>query len=57
MKKEFKAPIVETKVLSTRNSIMDIGESGNMGTKSAILLKDDEKTNAEFKQWKGFGNK
>ena len=56
MKKEFKAPIVETKVLSTRNSIMDIGESGNMGTKGTALV-DDGKTNEQFKQWKGFGNK
>ena len=57
MKKEFKAPIVETKVLSTQEDIMDsvieLAKSGNQGEKYGNVLED---TNKGYNQWKGFNN-
>ena len=57
MKKEFKAPIVETKVLSTREDIMDsvieLAKSGNQGEKYGNVLED---ANKGYNQWKGFNN-
>ena len=51
MKREFKAPVVETKVLSTVNSIMDGGillssNAGTTGLKEVTVSLDD------YKQWK-----
>ena len=55
MKKEFKAPIVETKELHTVNNVMlDLSISGGQASASANTLTDDGKVNADFKQWKGF---
>ena len=59
MKKEFKAPVVETKVLSAQEEIMDsvvldLAKSGGQESASTNVLADDNKTNADFKQWKGF---
>ena len=57
MKKEFKAPIVETKVLSTANSIMTDGAvllSANTGNGNNLLgWKDDAAVHADYKQWQG----
>ena len=54
MKKEFKAPIVETKALHTVNNVMlDLSISGGQASASGNVLVDDNKTNADFKQWKG----
>lgn len=52
MKKEFKAPIVETKVLSTENSIMEGGLllSTNAGTEG-LTVKTVEVADG-YKQWK-----
>lgn len=52
MKKEFKAPIVETKELNTVNSVMDsvLTISGNVPSKLTVI--DDNATNADYKQWK-----
>ena len=53
MKKEFKAPIVETKVLHTVSNVMlDLSKSGEFGTKSNNLL--DDKVTEGYTQWKGF---
>lgn len=50
MKKEFKAPTLETKVLSTENSIMDAmllsANVGKTGLKEVTVTVDD------YKQWK-----
>ena len=52
MKKEFKAPVVETKVLSTENSIMDaMLLSANAGT-TGLNVVDVELKN-DYKLWKG----
>ena len=51
MKKEFKAPVVETKVLSTENSIMDaMLLSANAGTAGLNVV---EVTVEDYKLWKG----
>ncbi len=52
MKKEFKAPIVETKELTAVNSVMDdvLTISGNVP--SGLIPITDEATNADYKQWK-----
>lgn len=56
MKKEFKAPIVEHKQLSTANNIMDIDfvQSGEIDAKKELIFTED--TVAGFNQWKGFGS-
>ena len=55
MKKEFKAPIVETKVLSTENSIMANGILlSATQTTAGFGVKDDAAEG--FKKWKGLGD-
>ncbi len=56
MKKEFKAPIIELKQLSTANSIMDLAPSGDMGSKYSSNILNDSDVSNDFKQWKGFSN-
>ena len=51
MKKEFKAPIVEIKVLSTENSIMDaMLISANAGTAGLKVI--DDLTVQDYNQWR-----
>ena len=59
MKREFKAPTIETKILSTPNSVMDEGilksDAGpNTGNLTGWTDKD---TQNAFNAWKGFGAK
>ena len=54
MKKEFKAPIVETKELHTVNNVMlDLSVSGTQEKYDSNTLNDVKEG---FKQWKGFNN-
>lgn len=55
MKKEFKAPIVETKELSAQNSIMDGGMviSGTPIRKGKAITDNNEV--AGYEAWKGTG--
>ena len=53
MKKEFKAPIIETKVLSTVNSIMDDGILLSATQTQAGYAVNDGTVAESFKQWKG----
>ena len=52
MKKEFKAPVVETKVLSTVNSIMDEAMliSTNVGTTGLNVV--EVTVDKDYKLWK-----
>ena len=52
MKKEFKAPIVELRQLSTVNSIMDLAPSGDMLKKNTNTFAEDSVIG--FNQWKGY---
>ncbi len=53
MKKEFKAPIVETKNLSIENGIMDDGILlSATASNSNFTLWSDEDTQEKYKQWK-----
>ena len=56
MKKEFKAPIVDTRELSALNNIMVDGVL-TISTDKAMgefTLVNDETAADDFKQWKGF---
>ena len=57
MKKEFKAPVVETRELNALNSIMDGGMliSGN-GVNGAGTFDIGAEIAEDFKQWKGKQN-
>lgn len=58
MKKEFKAPIVESRELSTLGNIMEgigiltISSGSNPNT---LVTWTDSAVKDGFKQWKGFG--
>ena len=56
MKKEFKAPIVETKELTAVNSVMDdvLTISGNVP--SGLTVITDDANNEGYKQWKKAAN-
>ena len=59
MKKEFKAPIVETKELFVRNGIMaeDLAIFSGSGESRAREAFDIENSiSTGFNAWKGFGN-
>ena len=54
MKKEFKAPIVETKVLSAQDDIMVDVLGTSAETKVLGATFEDSAVASDFKQWKGF---
>ena len=59
MKRDFKAPIIETKMISTRNSVMDDGilkSAAGPNTGNLTEWTDNDLQNS-FKAWKGFGVK
>ena len=57
MKKEFKAPIVEAKELSTLNNVMDdVVLIGGSDEKNGTNLTEISDAAEGFKIWKGFKN-
>ncbi len=52
MKKEFKAPIVETKELAAVNSVMDSVLLISGDSPSGLTAITDTATNDGYKQWK-----
>ena len=54
MKKEFKAPIIETKLLSVQEDVMDSVLSVSTETATFGTTFSDNATSEDYKQWKGF---
>ena len=58
MKREFKTPTIEAKMISTPNCVMDDGILRSVGPNTGNLTAwTDDDIKKTFNAWKGFGTK